>query len=103
MRMTERRYDIVLTDLVMPGMDGLEVCRKLRNEARKQTPVLMLTARSQDSDKVVGFQVGAKFLGRIADRLGAVGHVEPGRTGKGRIGVLGRLTKALRPASRLGS
>ena len=38
-------FDAIVLDLNLPGMDGLEVCRKLRNEARKQTPVLMLTAR----------------------------------------------------------
>ena len=38
-------FDAIVLDLNLPGLDGLEVCRKLRNEARKQTPVLMLTAR----------------------------------------------------------
>lgn len=38
-------FDAIVLDLNLPGMDGIEVCRKLRNEARKQTPVLMLTAR----------------------------------------------------------
>ena len=36
-------FDAIVLDLNLPGMDGLEVCRKLRNEARKRTPVLMLT------------------------------------------------------------
>ena len=46
-------------DLALPGMDGLEVCRKLRQEAGKNTPVLMLTARDRLEDKLAGFETGA--------------------------------------------
>jgi two-component system phosphate regulon response regulator PhoB len=52
--------DMILLDLMLPGMDGLEVCRQLR--AGKQTariPILMLTARGEETDQVVGFSVGA--------------------------------------------
>jgi len=52
-------FDALVLDLALPGMDGLEVCRKLREEARKETPVLMLTARDQLDDKLAGFQSGA--------------------------------------------
>ena len=52
-------FDAIVLDLNLPGMDGLEVCRKLRQEARKQTPVLMLTARDALEQKVAGFEVGA--------------------------------------------
>ena len=52
-------YDVVILDLMLPGMDGLEVCAKLRNEARKDTPVLMLTARDTLADKVAGLDTGA--------------------------------------------
>src|SRR5690554_5992176 len=52
-------FDAVVLDLNLPGMDGLEVCRKLRNEARKQTPVLMLTARDSLDSKLAGFDSGA--------------------------------------------
>jgi DNA-binding response OmpR family regulator len=52
-------FDAVVLDLNLPGMDGLEVCRKLRNEARKQTPVLMLTARDTLDNKLAGFDSGA--------------------------------------------
>ena len=52
-------FDAVVLDLNLPGMDGLEVCRKLRNEARKQTPVLMLTARDSLDNKLAGFDSGA--------------------------------------------
>jgi len=52
-------FDAVVLDLNLPGMDGLEVCRKLRGEARKQTPVLMLTARDALEQKLAGFESGA--------------------------------------------
>ena len=52
-------YDAIVLDLMLPGLDGLEVCRKLRQEARKNTPLLMLTARDALQDKIVGLDVGA--------------------------------------------
>ena len=52
-------FDAIVLDLNLPGMDGLEVCRKLRQEARKGTPVLMLTARDALEQKLAGFDVGA--------------------------------------------
>jgi len=52
-------FDAIVLDLNLPGLDGLEVCRKLRNEARKQTPVLMLTARDTLDNKLAGFDSGA--------------------------------------------
>jgi DNA-binding response OmpR family regulator len=52
-------FDAIVLDLNLPGMDGIEVCRKLRNEARKQTPVLMLTARDSLDNKLAGFDSGA--------------------------------------------
>lgn len=52
-------FDAIILDLNLPGMDGLEVCRKLRNDARKQTPVLMLTARDSLDNKLEGFESGA--------------------------------------------
>lgn len=52
-------FDAMVLDLALPGMDGLELCRKLREEARKETPVLMLTARDQLDDKLAGFDSGA--------------------------------------------
>lgn len=56
---TENSYDVVVLDLMLPRMDGMEVCKKLRNEARKSTPVLMLTARDTLDDKLRGFAEGA--------------------------------------------
>ena len=52
-------YECIVLDLMLPGMDGLEVCRKLRQEARKHTPVLMLTARDALTQKLAGFETGA--------------------------------------------
>ncbi len=52
-------YDVIVMDINMPGMDGMTACRKLRQEAGKQTPVLMLTARDTLDDKLVGFDSGA--------------------------------------------
>ncbi|MEE4175414.1 MAG: response regulator transcription factor [Xanthomonadales bacterium] len=52
-------FDAIVLDLQLPGMDGLDVCRKLREEAGKDTPVLMLTARDRLEDKLAGFDTGA--------------------------------------------
>jgi len=52
-------FDAIVLDLALPGMDGLEVCRKLREDASKGTPVLMLTARDRLEDKLAGFDSGA--------------------------------------------
>lgn len=52
-------YDAIVLDLILPGMDGVTVCRKLRQEAGKQTRVLMLTARDSLDDKIIGLESGA--------------------------------------------
>jgi DNA-binding response OmpR family regulator len=52
-------YDVIVLDLMLPGLDGLDVCRKLRTEAKRSTPVLMLTARDALHDKLAGLDVGA--------------------------------------------
>ncbi len=52
--------DIVIVDLMLPGIDGLEVCRRLRSEKRTaHIPIIMLTARSSESDRIVGLELGA--------------------------------------------
>jgi DNA-binding response OmpR family regulator len=56
---TDNSYDVIVLDLMLPRMDGVEVCRKLRQEAKKSTPVLMLTARDTLEDKVTGLDAGA--------------------------------------------
>jgi two-component system response regulator MprA len=57
-RLAEARRDAVVLDVAMPGIDGLEVCRRLR-EAGDRTPVLMLTARDAVDDRVAGLDAGA--------------------------------------------
>ncbi|MBU1308488.1 MAG: response regulator transcription factor [Gammaproteobacteria bacterium] len=52
-------FDVIVLDLMLPGMDGLSFCHKLRNEAKLETPVLMLTARDTLDDKLKGFAAGA--------------------------------------------
>lgn len=52
--------DLILLDLMLPTMDGLEVCRELRSGERTRTiPILMLTAKAEETDQVVGFTMGA--------------------------------------------
>ena len=52
--------DLILLDLMLPGIDGLEVCKSLKKEAKTASiPIIMLTAKSQESDKVVGLELGA--------------------------------------------
>jgi two-component system phosphate regulon response regulator PhoB len=56
----ETRPDLVLLDLMLPDISGLEVCRRLRSDASlRATPVIMLTARSEEIDRVIGFELGA--------------------------------------------
>jgi len=52
-------YDAIILDLMLPGMDGIDVCHKLRTEARRDTPVIMLTARDTLDDKITGLETGA--------------------------------------------
>jgi DNA-binding response OmpR family regulator len=55
-----RRFDLVILDLMLPGLDGVTVCRAIRRESENpDVPVLMLTARREESDKVVGLESGA--------------------------------------------
>lgn len=58
-RAAERSFDVIVLDGMLPGLDGLEVCRRLREELHLQTPVLMLTARDTVQDKVSGLRAGA--------------------------------------------
>jgi DNA-binding response OmpR family regulator len=56
-RFDEARFDLVILDLMLPRLDGVEVCRALR--ARSQVPIIMLTAKGSETDKVAGLEVGA--------------------------------------------
>ncbi len=57
-RASNHNYELIILDLMLPGMDGLEVCRRLRN-MEINTPVLMLTAKSSELDRVLGLELGA--------------------------------------------
>jgi DNA-binding response OmpR family regulator len=86
------RPDLVVLDLMLPGMDGLEVCRELQRD--RWVPVLMLTARTEEADKVAGFAVGAddyltkpfslrelvvrvRAILRRVERIGQASSIEP--------------------------
>jgi len=57
-RARQTAFDLILLDVMLPGKDGFEVCRELRR-AGLRTPILMLTARTQEAEKVLGFELGA--------------------------------------------
>jgi len=80
------RYDVVLLDLMLPGKDGLEVCREVR--ARSDVPIIVLTARGEEADKVMGLELGADdYLGKpyspreLLARIRAVTRRAKGRAG----------------------
>ncbi|GIQ69369.1 DNA-binding response regulator [Xylanibacillus composti] len=53
----DHNYDLILLDVMLPGIDGVEVCERVRQE--KATPIIMLTAKGEESNRVQGFEVGA--------------------------------------------
>ena len=53
----EGRFDLIILDVMMPEMDGLEACMKIREFSN--VPIIMLTAKSEDADKLMGFECGA--------------------------------------------
>lgn len=56
----EKRPDIILLDLMLPGMDGLDVCKALQREkGTASIPIIMLTAKGEEVDRIVGFEIGA--------------------------------------------
>ncbi|MGN6116925.1 MAG: response regulator [Nitrobacter sp.] len=75
--MAERRVDLVILDVMLPGEDGLSLCRKLRAES--EVPIIMLTARGEDVDRILGLEMGADdYLAKpfnpreLLARIGAV-------------------------------
>ena len=56
-RFAEQRFDLVVLDIMLPKLDGIEVCRRLRG--RSQVPIIMLTAKDDEVDKVLGLEMGA--------------------------------------------
>jgi DNA-binding response OmpR family regulator len=99
-RFAEARFDLVILDLMLPKLDGIEVCRRMRS--RSQVPIIMLTAKGDEIDKVVGLEMGAddyitkpfsmrEFRSRVKAALrrsrmvGANGDEEPISSGDLRI------------------
>ena len=85
-RFSEQTFDLVVLDVMMPRMDGLEVCRRLR--ARSSVPIIMLTAKSEEIDKVLGLELGAddyitkpfsmrEFRSRVKAALRRAGMAQP--------------------------
>ncbi len=57
---SQERFDLVLLDLMLPHMDGLEVCRTLRSQAQTaDLPIIMITAKGEEADRIVGLEIGA--------------------------------------------
>ncbi|MDH5526174.1 MAG: response regulator [Nitrospirota bacterium] len=95
-RLADGRYDLVVLDLMLPGEDGLSLCRRLRS--RSDLPVVMLTAMGEEIDRIVGLEVGAddyigkpfnprELLARIRAVLRRVGSTpEVGASGGGATG-----------------
>jgi DNA-binding response OmpR family regulator len=52
-------FDLILLDLMLPSMDGMEVCKRVKNEMEKAPKIIMVTARTQDDDQVAGLELGA--------------------------------------------
>ncbi|MGD9364193.1 MAG: response regulator transcription factor [Desulfobacteraceae bacterium] len=74
-----QKFDVIVLDIMLPGMDGLTFCRKLKKETAHEIPVLMLTARDTLSDKLEGFDAGADdylvkpfALEELSARVGAL-------------------------------
>src|SRR5438874_7816727 len=56
----KHKPDLIVLDLMMPGMNGLEVCKQLRSDTRtSRVPIIMLTAKAAETDKIVGLEMGA--------------------------------------------
>ncbi len=82
----ELRPDIVVLDLMLPGLSGLDVCRCIRREA--DTPILMLTARDEEADRLIGLELGADdYVAKPFSPREVVARAKAilRRTGKGRI------------------
>jgi two-component system, OmpR family, response regulator len=86
-RFSEERFDLVVLDIMLPKLDGIEVCRRLRT--RSQVPIIMLTAKGDEADKVAGLEMGAddyitkpfsvtEFRSRVKAALRRGGMAAPG-------------------------
>ena len=85
---SSNEYDIILLDLMLPQMDGLDVCKKLRQEAKNFTPILMLTARDTLEDKVKGLESGADdYLVKPFEILELEARIKALMRRKGQVGL----------------
>jgi DNA-binding response OmpR family regulator len=89
-----RDFDVILLDLILPRLDGISVCRRLREEAGKTTPILMLTARDSLEDKIAGLEAGADdylvkpfALREVAARILALARRAGSAPSKARLAV----------------
>jgi DNA-binding response OmpR family regulator len=98
-RFSEQSFDLVVLDLMLPRIDGLEVCKRLRAEG-STVPIIMLTAKSEEIDKVLGLELGAddyitkpfsmrEFRSRVKAALRRAGMAQPETDGDEAIGVRG--------------
>ena len=81
-KLDQNSYDLLMLDIIMPEMDGFELCKKIRDKENfRETPIVFLTAKSQEEDRVQGIESGAnlflskpispeKLLGIISDTIG---------------------------------
>lgn len=58
-QISQNHYDLIILDIMLPGMDGIEICKKIRSTDKSYTPILMLTSRSSEMDRVLGLESGA--------------------------------------------
>jgi DNA-binding response OmpR family regulator len=92
--MLRETADLIVLDLMMPGEDGLSICRRLR-AANDRTPIIMLTAKGEDVDRIVGLEVGADDylgkpfnLGEVEARLRALARRAAGSDDQVNVGKL---------------
>jgi len=91
-RAMQGKYDLIILDIMLPGIDGLEICRRLRG-ASNHTPVLMLTAKTTELDRVLGLELGAddyltkpfsimELLARVKAIIRRAGHAKQSASDK---------------------
>jgi DNA-binding response OmpR family regulator len=112
-RFSEQSFDLVVLDLMLPRIDGLEVCKRLRANG-STVPIIMLTAKSEEIDKVLGLELGAddyitkpfsmrEFRSRVKAALRRAGMVQPESDEDGAVEVRGlRIDPAKRAVVRNG-
>ena len=90
----EKEHDLIVLDVMLPGLDGLSICRLIRKDSR--VPILMLTARGTEVDKIVGLESGAddyivkpfglgEFLARVRAALRRASSATPGSSARDRL------------------